>query len=117
MGSPSAIEGFGDETQSDLLLHPDPATLEILPWRPEHGRVIRMFCNITYPDGSVFERDTRSLLQKAIRDARDRVHFAFGSEMEFYLFKLDESGNKTKILYDMDIAPEDKGEVSAVRSV
>ena len=38
----SAIEGFGDESHSDLYLHPDPDTLSVLPWRPEHGRVVRM---------------------------------------------------------------------------
>lgn len=40
--------------------------------------------------------------------------FAFGSEMEFYLFNLDENGAPTKQPYDnagyMDIAPDDKGE-------
>ena len=46
----SAIAGFGDEVHSDLFLHPDPATISVLPWRPEHGRVVRMFCAITYPD-------------------------------------------------------------------
>lgn len=111
----SAIEGFGDETHSDLLLHPDPSTLAILPWRPEHGRVVRMFCSITYPDGRPFECDTRSLLIKAIKEAKEAgIQFAFGAELEFYLFKLDELGNKTKTPYDnagyMDIAPEDKGE-------
>ena len=34
----SSIDGFGDETRSDLLLHPDPETLMTLPWRPEHGK-------------------------------------------------------------------------------
>ena len=38
----SAIAGFGDEVHSDLFLHPDPATISVLPWRPEHGRVVRM---------------------------------------------------------------------------
>mgnify|MGYP000773905846 CR=1 FL=1 len=42
------------------------------------------------------------------------VSFAFGSEMEFYLFRRDENGEATHIPYDnagyMDIAPEDKGE-------
>ena len=42
----SAIPGFGDETHSDLFLRPCPTTLSLLPWRPEHGRVIRMFCDI-----------------------------------------------------------------------
>lgn len=111
----SAIAGFGDEVHSDLLLHPDPATLCVLPWRPEHGRVVRMFCHITYPDGRPFERDARYLLKQAIdHAARAGYTFAFGAEMEFYLFKLDEDGNPTHIPYDhasyMDIAPEDKCE-------
>lgn len=44
--SGSAIPGFGGEVHSDLLLRPDPSTLCVLPWRPEHGRVVRMFCAV-----------------------------------------------------------------------
>ena len=111
----SAIEGFGDETHSDLILFPDPETLSVLPWRPEHGRVVRMFCSIAKPNGTVFECDTRSVLKKAIADAKKAgFEFSFGSELEFYLFKLDENGNPTKEPYDeagyMDIAPDDRGE-------
>lgn len=111
----SAIAGFGDETRCDLLLHPDPETLMLLPWRPEHGKVVRMFTHITYPDGTLFECDTRSLLKKAVEDAKKAGYaFAFGAEQEFYLFNLDETGSPTKIPYDeagyMDIAPEDRGE-------
>ena len=111
----SAITGFGDETHSDLLLHPDPETLMLLPWRPEHGKVIRMYTSITHPDGRPFECDTRSLLKNAVKSAEMQGYkFYFGSELEFYLFKLDENGNPTKEPYDeagyMDIAPDDKGE-------
>ena len=111
----SAIAGFGDETHSDLLLHPDSETLMVLPWRPEHGRVVRMFCSITHPDGRIFECDTRNLLKQAVQYAKEAgFSFAFGAEQEFYLFKLDENGKPTKEPYDnagyMDIAPEDKGE-------
>lgn len=111
----SAIAGFGDETRCDLLLHPEPETLMWLPWRPEHGKVVRMFTYITYPDGTPFECDTRSLLKRAIKDAENAGYsFAFGAEQEFYLFQLDEYGKPTTIPYDeasyMDIAPEDRGE-------
>lgn len=111
----SAIAGFGDENHSDLFLHPDADTLAPLPWRPEHGRVVRMYCNITHPDGKPFECDTRSILRKAVQDAQDLGYqFFFGAEQEFYLFTLDDNGNPTKKPYDnagyMDIAPEDKGE-------
>ena len=111
----SAITGFGDETSCDLLLHPEPETLMLLSWRPEHGKVVRMFSHITYPDGKPFECDTRKLLKNAIEDAKKAGYtFSFGSEQEFYLFCLDENGNPTDKPYDnagyMDIAPEDRGE-------
>ena len=111
----SAVRGFGNERRSDLLLFPDPDTLSVLPWRPEHGRVVRMFCTIKAPDGTPFECDTRSLLIKAVSEAKEAgLEFSFGSELEFYLFKLDEHDNPTSIPCDsagyMDIAPDDKGE-------
>ena len=111
----SAIDGFGDETHSDLFLHPEPDTLMPLPWRPEEGSVVRMFCNITYPNGTPFEYDSRMILRQAIEEAaKEGLQFFFGTEQEFYLFQLDDHGEPTKIPYDhagyMDIAPEDKGE-------
>lgn len=111
----SAIAGFGNESHSDLFLHPDPDTLAVLPWRPEHGRVVRMYCTITYPDGRIFENDTRSILKQAVAYAAQAGYtFRFGAEMEFYLFKLDDSGNPTAEPNDragyMDVAPEDRGE-------
>lgn len=111
----SAIKGFGGEVTSDLLLHPDTDTLMILPWRPEQGKVVRMFCSITYPDGKPFECDTRTLLINAVNTAKNAGYeFRFGAEQEFYLFKLDDKGEPTKIPYDnagyMDLAPQDKGE-------
>ena len=111
----SSIEGFGGETRSDLLLRPDPSTLVQLPWRPEQGKVVRMFCDIFYPDGRTFERDTRSILKKAVAAAAGKgFRFSFGAEMEFYLFEIDEHGRDTTIPHDMagymDIAPDDKGE-------
>ena len=111
----SAIAGFGDESRCDLLLHPDPETLMVLPWRPEHGKVVRMFTSISYPDGTPFECDTRSLLKQAVADAKKAGYtFAIGAEQEFYVFELDDQNRPTKIPYDeagyMDIAPEDRGE-------
>ncbi len=111
----SSIAGFGDEVHSDLFLHPEPETLTLLPWRPEHGRVVRMFSAISYPDGRPFECDTRNLLKEAVAEAEKAGYeFAFGAEQEFYLFILDENGKATGVPYDeagyMDIAPDDRGE-------
>lgn len=111
----SAIDGFMDEKNSDLFLYPDPDTCSILPWRSMEGSVIRMECQIKYPDETPFERDCRYILKKAIRKAKEKgITFVFGTEFEFYLFKLDENENNTYIPLDqggyMDVSPEDKGE-------
>ncbi|MGN1043121.1 MAG: glutamine synthetase beta-grasp domain-containing protein, partial [Christensenellales bacterium] len=58
----SAIKGFERAEKSDLLLFPDPDTLTLLPWRPSHGRVIRLFCDIKYADGTPYELDSRLIL-------------------------------------------------------
>ncbi len=111
----SAIRGFGDEMKSDLFLHPIPSTLAVLPWLPARGKIVRMFCEIRYPDGTPFEKDSRLILKKAVEKAKEKgISVSFGSEFEFYLFKTDENGERTKEPFDragyMDMAPEDKGE-------
>lgn len=111
----SAIYGFDRQIQSDLFLFPIPSTLNILPWRPSHGKVVRMFCDICYPDGTPFEKSSRYILKQAVKAAKDKgITVDFGAEFEFYLFKTDENGEPTKEPFDqagyMDVAPEDKGE-------
>lgn len=112
----SAIEGFENPQKSELYLKPDPSTLAIIPWRPATGKVVRMFCNILTPDGSPYLKDSRTILQKACQQLKDEcgVEMMVGTEVEFYLFKLDEKGNPTSETFDkagyMDIAPEDHGE-------
>lgn len=109
------IAGFRDSPYGTLYLKPDPETLSILPWRPDHGRVLRMFCDVCTPEGEVYASDTRAILRNAMEAARHRgVEFRFGTEAEFYLFKKDDQGNPTKIPYDnagyLDIAPLDRCE-------
>lgn len=49
------VNELSEQTGTAPTLHPDPATLVVLPWRPgygqpNYGRVVQMFCNIHYPD-------------------------------------------------------------------
>ena len=111
----SAVAGFDADIRSDLFLRPDPSTLAIVPWRPTDGRVCRMFCDICYPDGTLFERDTRKVLKDAVRAAAEAgIEIKFGSEMEFYVFCRDENGTVTDRPIDqggyMDVEPLDGGE-------
>ncbi|MGN1081741.1 MAG: glutamine synthetase family protein, partial [Acutalibacteraceae bacterium] len=68
-----------------------------------------------YPDGSVYDRDSRYILKQAVNKAKQKgIRCYFGAELEFYLFKTDENGDSTGEPFDhagyLDIAPDDKGE-------
>lgn len=111
----SSIRGFSDISHSDLRLIPDPATLAVLPWRPQQGRVVRFYCHVVNADKTPFVCDSRGILQQAIDHAAKsgyRIHV--GEECEFYLFKQDENGEDTDIPYDkgtyLDVSPADRGE-------
>jgi len=109
------IRGFRDITRSDLLLFPDPTTLSVLPWRPGPGRVVRFYCDIKNPDGSVFAHNTRILLKQVVERAAQMGYVCkTGAECEFYLFKTDEDGRPSNLALDnggyLDIAPLDRGE-------
>ena len=109
------IKGFENCPYGLLYLKPDSSTLTVLPWRPDRGKVLRMFCDLYTPEGEPYILDTRTLLKKAIEDAdKAGIEFRFGSETEFYIFKKDENGNPTKEPYDeagyLDIAPLDRCE-------
>lgn len=111
----SAVDGFMNVAEGDLLLIPDPSTLSILPWRPSTGRVARLFCDIRRSDGSPFSGCGRTLLRAAKAQAREAgLSFRFGTECEFYLFETDERGEPTLHPRDkagyLDIAPLDRCE-------
>ena len=109
------ISGFEAANGRDIFLFPDAKTMTVLPWRPQQGRVIRMFCYIRYADGTPFEGDGRYFLKKAMRSAVSAGYcFRFGTSCEFTLFRNDENGRPTKMPHDnagyCDTAPDDKGE-------
>ena len=42
----SSIEGFVRIDESDQYLYPDLDSFAIFPWRPSHGRVARLICDV-----------------------------------------------------------------------
>jgi len=89
----SSIEGFVRVEESDMYLHPDLNTFEILPWRPQQGKVARMICDVFRPDGKPFEGDPRYVLKRAVEKA-EKMGYSLhvGPECEFFLFQTDENG-------------------------
>ena len=88
----SAIEGFARIDESDMLAIPDPNTFCLLPWRPKENAVARMFCDVTYPGGKLFEGDPRYVLKRNLAQA-SRLGYTFyvGPELEFFFFKSAEA--------------------------
>ena len=89
----SSISGFVRIEESDMYLRPDLDTFSILPWRPQHGRVARLICDIYTPEGHAFEGDPRNILKKVLKEAEDMGYsFNVGPECEFFLLETDEKG-------------------------
>ncbi|MBP2243046.1 glutamine synthetase [Cytobacillus eiseniae] len=112
----SSIEGFVRIEESDMYLYPDLDTFVIFPWIAEKGKVARLICDIFHPGGTPFEGDPRSNLKRMLNEMKQLgfTDFNVGPEPEFFLFKLDESGEPTLELNDQggyfDLAPTDLGE-------
>ncbi|HML48835.1 MAG TPA: glutamine synthetase, partial [Clostridia bacterium] len=51
----ASVSGFCGVEASDLYLRPDPSTLAVLPWRPQQGRVARLYCYVDTPSGEPFD--------------------------------------------------------------
>ncbi|MDR0838085.1 MAG: glutamine synthetase beta-grasp domain-containing protein [Oscillospiraceae bacterium] len=108
---PGAIQGFGDGYERALLF-PDASTLAILPWRPQHGRVVRFYCDLKLPDGAPAPFDTRAALRQVI--AGSEIALNAEPEIDFYLFRTGQDGEATEIPFDdggyFDVFPRDMGE-------
>ena len=112
----SSIEGFVRIDESDQYLYPDLDSFVVFPWRPQHGKVARLICDVYNPDGTPFVGDPRSVLKKVLKKAESMGYDAFnvGPEAEFFLFQTDEEGKPTTKTNDeagyFDLGPLDHGE-------
>ena len=111
----SSIEGFVRIEESDQYLRPDLDSFAILPWRPQHGKVARLICDVYNPDGTPFIGDPRGALKRVLKKAADMGYsFNVGPELEFFRFETDEQGKPTTRTGDeagyFDLGPLDHGE-------
>ena len=84
----SSVEGFARIQESDMHLHLDSNTYQILPWSAPERRRARVLCDIYTTDGTPFEGDPRYILKKQLARANDLGYsFNVGPELEFFLLK------------------------------
>lgn len=83
----SAIEGFATPEEADMLAFPDASTFQILPWRPSHNGVARVFCDVCTPDRKPFAGDPRDALRRMFYRAEKAGYLLnVGAELEYYYF-------------------------------
>ena len=111
----AVIFGMEEKMEVDYYLCPDLSTFTLLPWRPQHGKVARMLCDIYDEDGNVLEMSPRAILRKVIQEAEAKGYtFYIDPECEFFLFHTDDNGIPTTITHEktgyLDVGPIDLGE-------
>lgn len=83
----SAIEGFATPEEADMLAFPDASAFQILPWRPSHNGVARVFCDVCTPDRKPFAGDPRDALRRMFYKAEKAGYLLnVGAELEYYYF-------------------------------
>ncbi|MFT8887297.1 MAG: type I glutamate--ammonia ligase [Ethanoligenens sp.] len=110
-----AVDGFSRSEESEMLLVPELDTLNVFPWRPQQGKVVRFICDVLSQDGTPFEGDPRYILKKMVDNAAAKGYtFLVEPECEFFLFHTDEHGLPATQTHDtagyFDLAPIDLGE-------
>lgn len=121
----SSIEGFTRSEEADMLLRPDFSTFLVYPRfgaeeeAGTRGRVARLICDVTLPDGEPFAGDPRQVLRRQIERAAERgFTLRCGPEPEFFLFERGLPGQAgvggATVTHDragyFDLAPLDRGE-------
>jgi glutamine synthetase len=93
--------GFGmPEMQgaADVLMVPDPSSFRVLPWAPATGWLL---CDVYFADGRPVPFATRHLYRSVLTKLAERGYdFVAGLEVEFHIFKLEDS----------KMSPEDSGQ-------
>ena len=110
-----AIEDYTGDKEKSMYLIPDLDTFEIFPWRPQQGKVARLFCDVYTTDNEPYDGDPRFVLKKAIAEAESLGYeFNVGPECEFFLFNTDENALPTTNTNEkagyFDCGPSDFGE-------
>ena len=117
----SSIDGFTRIEESDMLLKPDYDTFFIFPESIEggkQGKVARLICDVSFPDGKVFPGDPRQALKRQLVKLKNMGfdELYVGPEPEFFLFQRDEKGKPSTVTHDaagyFDLAPVDLGEAA-----
>ena len=102
----SSVAGFVRIEESDLIIKPEASTFRVLPWEYQGfsddivWREGIMFGDILTPEGEHYEGDSRFVLKKTLRRAKEEFgidDFKVGPELEFFIFPNDKDTTLTDV--------------------
>ena len=106
----SSIEGFARREEADMKVLPDPATFQLLPWRPRERATARMFCDVVNQDDEPFEADPRRVLKRVMERASAAGYtYYISPEIEFFYFKDQHGTEPIDTGGYFDLTPLDSG--------
>jgi len=114
----ASLLGTERSDEREYISLPDPATFQILPWRPQENSVARMICDITASDGNPIKFDSRYILSENLsKAAKLGFNFYVGTEIEFFYLNgidnpipidndgyFDQSPTRSKISSNSDLS-------------
>ena len=103
----SSIRGFRELHTSDMIFHPDPEALYVLPWTSGIQRTAVIIGDIREPFGCLeaADCDPRGYVAKRAVDKASAMGYKpyFGPEIEFFVFK---SIDPSRLNYDIFVSPK-----------
>jgi len=113
----SSVEGFARIHESDLIVKPDISTFRLVPWSNNGDVIARMICDIENPDGTPYAGDSRRVLKRALKIAKEHGYdnFYVGPELEYYYFAKTETQTEIPVPLDsggyFDLVPDKIGDM------
>lgn len=104
----SSIAGFRGIEESDMVMMPDPGSCFIDPFTAHP--TLNVMCNILTPDGDAYDRDPRTIADRAeqyLQDSGIGTAAFFAPESEFFLFdevRYESSMNSSSYTVDSEEA-------------
>ncbi len=111
----SGLDGVECGDEGEMYLYPDLDTFDIFPWRPQSGKVARLYCDVYTQNREPYVGDSRLILRRILQQALQKgMIFGVTPQIEFFLFDLDDNGMPTTKTHEyagyLDVAPVDYGE-------
>lgn len=99
----SSVKGYSSLSASDLKLIPDLKTFRIMPWSQGGQSSASVMCDIYDADGKPYQFSPRTILKNVVQEAKNEGYtFNVSPEIEFFLYKKDESATGGVVGIDHD---------------